>query len=302
MKHVVSFYRFTELRELTELQSSLQCGLKDLGVVGTVLLAEEGVNATIAHVHKDSVRQAVELVESTLGIDGLDVKCSTANDDNPVFHRLKVKVRQEIVNFGFAFSSDLPVGKHVNHETWDALLEDPDVVVVDVRNDYEIAIGSFEGAQDMCLGSFRDLPEAAGAIKTQEQPVAMFCTGGIRCEKASQWLIQSGVEEVYQLDGGILGYLEAKNGQPSRWHGECFVFDQRVSVDAELKQGSFDQCHACRHPIDADDKSSPLYELSVSCPHCHASTTDKQKSQFAERARQEKLAIARGTRHVGLSN
>ena len=231
----------------------------------------------------------------------LNAKYSTADADNEVFYRLKIKVRDEIIQFGRSLQSSDEVGNHVNASEWNQLLQDPDVLMLDIRNDYEIAIGSFPGAIPIGTTRFSEFGAHAQQVMQEQglSKVAMYCTGGIRCEKASHALLELGAEAVYQLDGGILRYLETVEGACNKWQGECFVFDQRVTLDKNLAQGRFDQCHACRRPISDEDKRSEYYVKSVSCPYCIDETTARQKEQFSERAKQAALAEARGERHVG---
>ena len=301
LKHVVSFYQFTRIEEPELAKTKLAPQLSSAGIVGTVLLAPEGINATLSHANIGSLEQTIRQVEEALGFKIGKAKYSTARDANPVFFRLKIKVRDEIIQFGHTLDSDDSVGIHVGPERWNQLLDDPDVLVVDVRNDYEATVGTFESAEVVGIQRFGEFEGELERLAEQAngRAIAMFCTGGIRCEKASYALLRKGCEKVYQLDGGILGYLETVAQDDSKWHGECFVFDQRVTVDAELQQGSYDQCHACRRPISAQDQQSPDYVKSVSCPYCIDETTDRQKSQFAERAKQEALAQERGSKHLG---
>lgn len=300
MKSVWSFYRFTPLQTLNSKRDAISAELNSLGIVGTVLLAHEGINVSLAHQHEHSLQPAVRCISDCLNLRFDKINKSVADDANPVFFRLKVRVVSEIVSFGETIDEASPIGEHVSADTWDDLLNNPDVLVLDVRNDYEIAIGSFPASQTLGLQRFRDFRERVKHLDIDtDRPVAMYCTGGIRCEKASSLLLEKGVKQVYQLEDGILGYLRERGRGDSNWQGECFVFDQRVSVEANLGQGSYEQCHACRHPITQNDLESPRYERGVSCPYCYDRTTKKQKSQFAERARQERLAVARGQRHVG---
>lgn len=302
LKHVVSFYQFTRIDEPESVKTKLESALFAQDVVGTLLLATEGVNATLSHAKRETLERIVSEVEAAIGYRPLETKYSTAREDNPVFFRLKIKVRDEIIQFGHSLTGSDRVGTRVSAKQWNQLLDDPNVTVVDMRNDYEIAVGTFQHAEAIGLERFGDcnVPLDELLERTQGNAIAMFCTGGVRCEKASYALLEKGCETVYQLDGGILGYLDSVDPAESKWEGECFVFDQRVTVDAELNQGSFDQCHACRHPIDAQDMKSPHYVKSVSCPNCIDSTTARQKAQFAERAKQEELARKRGSRHVGV--
>lgn len=300
--HVVSFYEFTHVQDSTNSAAELRKQFEKLGVVGTALIAKEGINATLAHSELGLLERAVALVRSKLNLPTLRAKYSTARSDNPVFYRLKVKDRDEIIQFGKSMSPTDRTGIHVSASKWNELLVDPDVVVLDVRNDYEIEAGKFESAVPIGINRFREFDGRVAELLRQhgKSSVAMYCTGGIRCEKASNALLESGCETVYQLDGGILGYLETVDASKNEWQGECFVFDQRVSVNANLTQGSYEQCHACRRPISESDMQSEMYVKSVSCPYCFHETTEQQKAQFAERAKQEELASSRGARHVGV--
>ncbi|NJN50501.1 MAG: rhodanese-related sulfurtransferase [Gammaproteobacteria bacterium] len=235
----------------------------------------------------------------------LPSRFSSANASNPVFHRLKVKVKDEIVAL---HQGDVDVsrtaGMHVNAAQWNALLADEDVLVIDTRNDYEVAVGSFPGAVNPQTKSFREFPAwvERNLDPGRDRRIAMFCTGGIRCEKASAYLRQCGFDEVYQLEGGVLNYLEtvgADDRFPNRFLGECFVFDQRVAVTDDLAQGEFVSCRACRTPLDASAMADDAYVEGISCPHCAQSVSDARRAGFAERIRQERLAASRGTRHVG---
>lgn len=299
--HVVAFYRFTHVANAVQVRSRLHDHFLELGVVGTALVAEEGINATLAHRDRSLLEEAVAAVQEALAGEPIRAKYSTANDNNPVFYRLKVKFRDEIIQFGRPLRSGDQVGTHVDATQWNELISDPDVLTLDVRNDYEVNVGSFTGAVPVGTTRFSEFATRAERIlaTSGKRTVAMYCTGGIRCEKASRALLELGVATVYQLDGGILGYLETVEPSANQWQGECFVFDQRVALDKDLRQGHYDQCHACRRPLSDADKRSPNYVKSVSCPYCVAETSEQQKQQFAERAKQESLAAQRGERHVG---
>jgi UPF0176 protein len=294
-------YRFVRLARLADLRDSLEEAAAALDLKGTILLAREGINATVA-----GPRPALQAFQNQLaGIDafaGMRYRFSDAAADNPVFYRLKVRIRPEIVRL------DQPdvmpyrkTGEHVNAERWNQLLDDPDVVVLDTRNRYEIDIGTFPGAHNPETRSFRQLPDYVRRhLEPARHPrIAMFCTGGIRCEKASAWLLDQGFEAVYQLDGGILNYLQNVTPEENRWQGECFVFDQRVSVNTALEQGSFEQCYACRRPLSAEQLASPDYQPGVSCPRCIDEHDEERRGSFRERRRQVELAARRGKRHVG---
>ena len=301
---VVTFYKFVSLGGLDELRERVHSLAASLALKGTVLLAGEGINATLCGA-RDQLRAFVAALETQTPIGRLAVKYSTAAAGNPVFHRLKVRVKPEIVSFGQpGIDAGAATGEQVDARCWNALLDDAGVAVVDVRNRYEIGVGAFPGAIDPGIRHFRDFPAfARERFDVQPKPpVALYCTGGIRCEKASAWLLNVGFEEVYQLDGGILRYLETVPAEQNRWRGECFVFDQRVSVDAELRQGTYRQCFACRAPLTAADLASPLYRQGVQCPHCVDGVdalNDARRASLEERQRQVELAEARGVRHIG---
>ncbi|EJL33774.1 putative sulfurtransferase [Novosphingobium sp. AP12] len=221
---------------------------------------------------------------------------------------MKVRIKREIVTMGKPDIDPLAsAGTYVEPQDWNALIADPDTIVIDTRNDYEVAVGSFEGAIDPKTRSFRDFPgwfrnerERLLSVGTgKKTKVAMFCTGGIRCEKSTAFLKQEGIEEVYHLKGGILRYLETVPASQSLWRGECFVFDQRVTIGHGLIEGTYSLCHACRRPVSSSDRNSPLFEEGVSCPACHTERSDAQRESYRERQRQEELAAARGELHVG---
>lgn len=301
MNSVVTFYKFVPLENLDLLRTALENRASKLEVRGTVLLAEEGINGTLSG-GRSRLEALVTWLTEQPSLEDLVCKYSSADEANPVFHRLKVRIKPEIVAMG---RSDVTVaertGTHVGPDRWHELLEDPDIVVVDTRNDYEVAIGTFPGSVNPHTQSFREFPDYVAAhLDPQTNPrVAMFCTGGVRCEKASAYLLGQGFEEVFQLDGGILNYLEQVPDDDNRWQGECFVFDQRVSVNDALGQGNFTQCFACRRALTQEDTQSDDYRYGVSCPYCIHETDVAQRAAFEERARQEALAHARGDRHIG---
>ncbi len=300
----MSFYRFVPLGgadRLTALQRELESVAGGLALKGTVLLAAEGINGTVSG-ERAGLLALRDHLRGLAPFAGLDCRFSSAGEQNPVFHRLKIRIKDEIVRLD---QGELAVhqrtGEHVDAARWNELLDDPDVVVLDTRNGYEIAIGSFPGARNPDTRSFRQFPDYVEQHldPARHRRIAMFCTGGIRCEKASAWMLSRGFESVYQLDGGILGYLATVTPEGNRWHGECFVFDQRVSVDNDLSEGRFEQCFACRRPLSPDDLASDAYQPGVSCPHCVDTQTERQRAAFQERRRQELLAAGRGQRHVG---
>lgn len=300
---IAAFYKFTSLPDYADRQSSLSTALQAAGVHGTVLLAAEGINGTIAGA-RGGVERALAALRALPGCADIEAKFSKA-DEQP-FRRLKVRLKREIVTMGVPETdpSDI-VGTYVAPAEWNALITDPQTILIDTRNDYEVAIGTFEGAIDPQTKSFREFPEwfrrfREGLGANGKAPkVAMFCTGGIRCEKATSFLKSEGIDEVFHLQGGILKYLETVPEHNSKWTGECFVFDERVSVDHDLAPGSYDMCHACKHPVSDADMASPDYAPGISCPHCIDTMTDAQRARFAERQKQIMLARARGEEHMG---
>jgi UPF0176 protein len=296
----MTFYRFVDLENPEALRDELETQARELGLSGTVLLASEGINGTLSGERAALERFAADL-SARAPFVGIPCKYSGADPDNPVFYRLKVKVKPEIVALGRPdVRPQERTGTHVDAGTWNALLEDPEVIVIDTRNDYEIAIGTFPGSVDPETVSFKQFPEFVAGLDAGAHPrVAMFCTGGIRCEKASAYMLEQGFEAVYQLDGGILRYLETVPPGENRWQGDCFVFDQRVSVDRDLEEGRFEQCFACRHPLSPEDLDSPAYRQGVSCPYCVDRLDERRRQSLEERQRQVELAEQRQDRHVG---
>lgn len=302
---VAALYRFTRFADADRLREPLERVCRAQGVRGTLLLAAEGINGTIAG-SADGIDHVLAHIRSLPDCADLDVKFSGAS--TMPFHRMKVRLKREIVTMGEPdIDPRAVVGTYVEPQDWNALISDPDTILIDTRNDYEVAVGTFAGAIDPKTATFRDFPEWFRSERDRllgsgRQPrVAMFCTGGIRCEKSTAFLKKEGVEDVFHLKGGILKYLETVPETDSLWRGECFVFDQRVTVGHGLAEGSCVLCHACRRPVDADDQASPLYEPGVSCPACHGERTDAQRASYRERWRQEQLAAARGANHVGAS-
>jgi UPF0176 protein len=268
-------------------------------VLGTLLLAKEGINGTIAGLPAD-VERVLCWLDRIPELSNLDRKLSY-HSEIP-FYRAKVKLKKEIVTMGVeGIDPKQVVGTYVKPEQWNDLLSDPDVVLVDTRNDYEVEIGTFKNAIDPQTKSFRDFPAWAeqNLNSKKHKKIAMFCTGGIRCEKSTAYMKQQGFDEVYHLEGGILKYLEEVPKEQSLWRGECFVFDNRVAVDHDLSRGSYDQCHACRMPITEQEKQSEFYQPGLSCHHCHDLVLPEQKQRFAERQKQIELARQRGEEHIG---
>jgi UPF0176 protein len=296
---VTALYKFVALPDCREMQAPLLALCKANGVFGTLLLAAEGINGTIAG-PDEAIRAVLARLKSDPRLADLEHKESQA-EENP-FYRMKVRMKKEIVTMGVpGIDPRVTAGTYVEPKDWNALISDSDTVVIDTRNDYEVAIGTFAGAIDPKTTNFRDFPAwfRENESRFHNKPkIAMFCTGGIRCEKSTAYLKSLGYEDVFHLKGGILKYLETVPAQESLWQGECFVFDNRVSVGHGLEQGHYDLCHACRHPITEADKASDRYMKGVCCPHCHDSMTAERKAAFAERQKQVELAKARGERHV----
>ena len=296
---VAALYRFVRLEDYENLRGPLLAFCEARGIRGTLLLAEEGINGTIA-----GTAQAISEVLAYLKKDDrlADLECKFSYNTDRPFLRMKVKLKKEIVTMGRpGIDPNQSVGRYASPEEWNTLVDDPECLVIDTRNDYEVEIGTFQGAINPNTTSFREFPEwvEKNLDPSKHKKVAMFCTGGIRCEKSTSLLVSMGFEDVWHLQGGILNYLEKTPVEQTRWDGECFVFDSRVSVDHDLEKGSYDQCYACRFPIDDAQKASDLYVPGVSCPRCHDAHSDKQKERFTERQKQIALAKARGEAHIG---
>ena len=296
---VAALYKFAKLPDFRELQPKLlECCVAHR-IKGTLLLALEGINGTIAGTRAD-IDTVLAYLRSDARLANLEHKESFT--DAMPFYRMKVRLKKEIVTLGVpGINPNEKVGTYVTPEDWNALLADPDVVLVDTRNDYEYDIGTFRGALDPKTTTFREFPNYVkqNLDPTKHKKVAMFCTGGIRCEKASALLLEQGFENVYHLQGGILKYLEKIPAENSLWQGECFVFDQRVAVGHRLIVGAHDQCRSCRHPIAAEDKASPKYEAGVSCPRCYDTLSEAKRASARERQRQVQIALQRGKQHIG---
>jgi len=295
---VTTFYQFTKLEDISKLQESIDACCRKNDVKGIVLLASEGINSTIAG-PRNGVLAVLEFLRKDPRFDGLTWKESIAKEQP--FRKLRVRLKKEIVTMGVpGIDPERLVGTYIKPEDWNDLISDPDVIVVDTRNDYEVEIGTFKDAINPDITSFGEFPKwIKDNIDIHTQPrVAMFCTGGIRCEKSTALLKEAGVKEVFHLEGGILKYLEQIPEDQSLWDGECFVFDERVSVGHGLEIGEYELCRGCRYPICEEDKSSPLFREGISCPRCHDQTTDQQKARFAERQKQIELARQRGDRHI----
>jgi len=296
---VCALYKFVRLENFEALRAPLLAKMESLDVKGTLLLANEGINGTIAGTHT-GIEQVLQFLAEDPNLGEISYKVSF-NDENP-FHRTKVKLKKEIVTMGVeGVDPNQVVGTYVKPKDWNALISDPEVITIDTRNDYEIEIGTFKHAVNPNTETFREFPEYVknNLDKNKHKKVAMYCTGGIRCEKSTAYLKDQGFEEVYHLEGGILKYLEEVPSDETLWEGECFVFDGRVAVNHDLEQGQYDQCFACRFPLTEAEKESEHYIKGVSCHRCHEKVTDKQKARFAERERQIALAEQRGESHIG---
>ncbi|GAB5520008.1 MAG: rhodanese-related sulfurtransferase [Rhodothermales bacterium] len=296
---VAALYKFVHLPNYSDLRDPLKAQLRQHEVKGTLLLAEEGINGTIA-----GTRAGIDAVLGWLRTDPrlADLRHKESEADEQPFYRTKVKLKREIVTMGVeGIDPNASVGTYVEPKDWNALISDPEVMLIDARNRYEIELGTFEGAIDPETDSFREFPDYLDDVLegNREQKVAMFCTGGIRCEKATSYLKQQGFEHVYHLHGGILQYLEDIDPDETKWEGDCFVFDERVAVDHHLQPGEYDLCRACRMPLTPADYERPSYERGVSCHHCYALQTEAERANFRERQRQIDLARERGEEHLG---
>jgi UPF0176 protein len=301
-----AMYHFVSLPYFKTLREPLLNFCISKNIKGTLLLADEGINGTLAGPEKSILDLLNYLKTDPLfegNFKGLGHKESWS-DKHP-FYRMKVKLKKEIVTLGVpGVSPTKMVGQYVRPKDWNSVISDPEVVLIDTRNDYEYAIGTFKNAINPKTATFREFPEY---VKTHFNPkihkkVAMFCTGGIRCEKASSYMMSEGFDEVYHLEGGILKYLEEVKPEESLWQGECFVFDQRVAIKHGLEVGNYDQCYACRYPLSPDDIKSDKFTPGISCPHCYNSRTPEKLSALTERQKQVILAKKRGEIHIGHKN
>jgi UPF0176 protein len=296
---VAALYKFVSLADFRELREPLLEQCVASGIKGTLLLAHEGINGTIAGT-REGVDEVLAFLKNDPRLAQLEHKESY--DEHMPFHRMKVKLKKEIVTMGVEhIDPNDVVGTYVKPRDWNALVNDPEVVLIDTRNDYEVGIGSFAGAVDPHTTTFREFPAYVrkNYDPKKNRKVAMFCTGGIRCEKASAFMLKEGFDEVYHLEGGILKYLEEVPKEDSIWEGECFVFDGRVAVNHALEKGQYDQCYGCRHPITEQDKLSEKYLKGVCCPGCYDTLTTDQKARFSERQKQIELSAARNEKHIG---
>jgi len=296
---VAALYKFVRLDDFEQLREPLLALMLAHNVRGTLLLANEGINGTIA-----GPRAGIDAVLGWLHEDPrlADLEHKESFHDEHPFLRTKVKLKKEIVTMGVeGIDPNRTVGTYLSPKEWNAVISDPETILIDTRNDYEVEVGTFKGAINPETRTFREFPDYVKDTldPAKHKKVAMFCTGGIRCEKSTAYLKEQGFEEVYHLKGGILKYLEEMPREDSLWEGECFVFDERVTVDHDLNPGEFDQCHACRRPISDEEKASEKFQLGVSCPKCYDESSPEQKARFAERQKQIELARARGRQHRG---
>lgn len=296
---VAALYQFVTLDDFHELREPLLQACVAAGAKGTLLLAQEGLNGTVA-----GSREGIDTVLAYLRSDPrlANLAHKESYDDHMPFYRMKVKLKKEIVTMGVSgIDPNAVVGTYVKPRDWNKLVNDPEVVLLDTRNDYEVGIGTFAGAVDPHTTTFREFPRYVrdNYDPAEHKKVAMFCTGGIRCEKASAFMLKEGFEEVYHLEGGILKYLEEVPPQESTWEGECFVFDSRVAVNHKLEKGQYDQCYGCRHPITEDDKLSEKYIKGVCCSGCFDTLNADQKARFSERQKQIELSALRNEDHIG---
>ena len=299
---VASLYHFANMRDLELKRSSLRSICEEQNILGTILLATEGINGTITGEY-DCIEIVIDAIRGWDEISDLEVKYSTSTHEN--FNRMKVKIKDEIVTMEVG-SIDVSEqsGQYVEPKDWDEFIRREDVIVIDVRNNYETSIGKFANSVDPDTDSFKQFPAWADEFysrntDTSNTKIAMYCTGGIRCEKATSYMKELGFEEVYHLKGGILKYLEEVTSQDILWEGECFVFDDRVSLKHGLSEGSYSLCYSCQEPVSQEGKTSPMYEEGVSCPSCHNNTSEDRLMRSRERQKQILLSKERGEKHIG---
>lgn len=296
---VAALYKFAPLHNYRELKTPLLQHCLKFGIKGTLLLAAEGINGTVAG-SRSGIDSLLTYLRADPRLSDLDHKESYC--DTQPFYRTRVKLKKEIVTLGVPeVDPNRHVGQYVAPKDWNELIADPEVLLVDTRNDYEVGIGTFKNAINPKTKTFREFPQFVqqNLLDAKDKKIAMFCTGGIRCEKSTSYLLQQGFKNVFHLKGGILKYLEEVPPEQSLWEGECFVFDNRVAVNNELAPGAYDQCHGCRNPLSETDRESPLYSPGVHCPHCYHTLTAEQLERFAERHKQVQLAKQRHQQHIG---
>lgn len=296
---VCAMYKFVALENYKEMRQPLHQVMEDNGIKGTLLLAEEGINGTVSG-SREGIDTLLAYLNSDSRINPISFK-ESLHEEKP-FYRTKVKLKKEIVTMGVqGIDPTKTVGTYVKPKDWNELISDPEVLLIDTRNDYEIEIGTFQNAVNPNTETFREFPQYVkdNLDPEKHKKVAMFCTGGIRCEKSTAYLKEQGFDEVYHLEGGILQYLEDVPKEDTMWEGDCFVFDNRIAVNHDLEKSVYDQCYACRLPITEEDKQSDKYEAGVSCPHCFGKHSEQQIARFREREKQVQLAEARNEEHVG---
>ena len=299
---VAALYKFSSISKPKELQDEIRSQLKELSIYGTILVGEEGLNGTIAGTHK-KINEAVKYIKSIQGFSNLDIKFSQSQE-NP-FVRLKIKLKKEIVTIGDeSINPNHKVGDYIDPQDWNELISDKNTILIDTRNNYECSIGTFKNAINPNTVKFREFPEWIedqnfSDDEKDKKNFAMFCTGGIRCEKASSFMKEKGFKNVNHLKGGILNYFEKIDASISLWEGECFVFDDRVSVKHDLSVGTYDMCHGCRMPITEKDKKNNKYIRGVACPACFDNTSEEQKNRYMSRQKQVDLAKERNQKHIG---
>ena len=303
MYKVAALYKFTQVLDSFSIHNEIRKKLKEFSIYGTILVGDEGINGTISSSNNENLLKALDYIKSHKGFDDLDIKYSSS-DINP-FVRLKVKLKEEIVTIGDKSIDPIKsAGEYVEPENWNDLIDDKNTIIIDTRNNYEYSIGTFKNSINPNTTKFREFPKwlkknKFTAHEKNNKNIAMFCTGGIRCEKASSLMKEKGFKNVYHLKGGILKYFESVSKDKSRWQGECFVFDDRVSVKHDLSQGTYDMCHGCRMPITDNDKKSKKYIRGVACPECFDKTSEEQKLRYKSRQKQVDLAKERNQKHIG---
>jgi len=298
---VATLYKFFKVDDLVALQDQLYAICNKNNVMGTILIANEGVNGTISAKPKE-IEETLISIQKDDRFSEIEIKYSSTNKQP--FHKMRVRLKKEIVTIGLPeINPNKTVGTYVKPEEWNDIISDPDVILIDTRNKFEIKIGSFKNALDPRTTSFRDFPEWVKKFKQDKtntnKKIAMYCTGGIRCEKASSLMKEEGFNEVYHLQGGILKYLEQVEKEKSLWEGECFVFDDRVCLTENLEVGSYKMCFACRMPITEDELNDDRYEEGISCLYCYDKTTKDKKERFESRQKQIELSKLRGEKHIG---
>jgi UPF0176 protein len=296
---IAAVYHFFALADPAQAREGLVALCRELGIKGTLILAYEGINGTVAGRPSAIEKLAAHIADLAGGAE-LEIKFADAAE--MPFYRMKVRIKNEIVTMGAGpVDPASEAGSYVEAGDWNALISDPQTIVVDTRNDYEVAIGTFAGAVNPQTQNFREFPDWVKQNREnfEGRKVAMFCTGGIRCEKATAFVKSLGVDDVYHLRGGILRYLEDVPEGESLWQGECFVFDERVSVTHGLEKGQAELCRACRHPLMPEDRKSPHYHHGISCPYCHETRSEEDRKRYADRQRQVELADRRGQKHIG---